>query len=55
MHGGLIWDWGFEKGIFIWGLGFFFFFQFVMAVFVGLVAVLVRVYLTFFDNSLGEE
>ena len=54
MHGGLIWDWGFEKGIFIWGLGFFFFNLF-MAVFVGLVAVLVRVDLTFVDNSLGEE
>ena len=49
MHGGLIWDWGFEKGI------FFFFFNLFMAVFVGLVAVLVRVYLTFVDNSLGEE
>ena len=36
MHGGLIRDWGFEKGIFIWGLGFFFFFfQFVYGCFCG--------------------
>ena len=43
-----------KKGIFIWGLGFFFSSLF-MAVLVGLVAVLVGVDLTLVDNSLGEE
>ena len=45
-----------KKGIFIWGLGFFFFFfSLFMSVLVGLVAVLVGVDLTLVDNSLGEE
>ena len=56
MHGGLIWDWGFEKGIFIWVFFFFFlFFNLFMTVFVGLMAVLAAVDLTLVDNSLGEE